>query len=130
MLLCAPWYDTYIKNWKTSNLNQETWMNYSSIISWSNKINNQQEDLGNIDLKPVNQLMTTSEIKNCHPCHNLPQTYRGSKYVCTIWIRLTENFITHPRKNFRINKSWSSKCNKHQLTINKIRIKQITWRIF
>ena len=47
-----------------------------------------------------------------------------------IWIWLTENLITHPRKSFIINELWSSKWNEHKSEINKIRLDRRTWRRF
>ena len=40
---------------------------------------------------------------NWHPCHNLPQSCRGSKYICLICIYPTESFLSHPRKTIGIN---------------------------
>ena len=51
------------------------------------------------------------KYKNWHPHHDIPQTCRESKPVCTVWIFPTDNFITHPRTSFRINEWWSNKCN-------------------
>ena len=43
--------------------------------------------------------------------HNeLPQTYGESKYICTVWIRPTENLLTHPKTSYRINEFWSDQC--------------------
>ena len=61
-------------------------------------------------------------LQNRHPHHDPPKTYGGSKYLCPVWIHSTENLITHPRKNFRINKHWYSKHN----TKNPTRLEQIT----
>ena len=41
--------------------------------------------------------------KNLHPRNNLPQTCGVRKLVCTVWIRPTDNFLTHPMTSFRIN---------------------------
>ena len=68
--------------------------------------------------------------KKWHPCHDLPQTCRGRKYICPVWIRPTEDFLTHLRKNFRVNKLWYNKYDTHKSTINKRRLEQRTWRRF
>ena len=67
---------------------------------------------------------------NQQPVQNLPQTFRGSKYVCTVWIRLTENFQSHPRTSFRINEHWSNKYDTQKSKIHKIRLERRTWWIF
>ena len=51
-------------------------------------------------------------ITNRHPHHNLLQTCGGSESVCPVWIWITDNFLTHPRKHFRINKRWYEQCKK------------------
>ena len=57
--------------------------------------------------------------KNCHPCHNLPQTCRGSKSKCPVRIRPTENLLRHLRTGFRINELWTNKYDTHKLNVNK-----------
>ena len=70
MGLFAPWDNTYLNNCKLEEL----------II---------------IALKPINILL---KYKNWHPLHNLPQTCGGIKYICPVWIRPTNNFITQPKQ--------------------------------
>ena len=67
--------------------------------------------------------------KNRHPRHDLPQTFGGMESTCPVWIRPTENLLTHPRKSFRINELWYNKYDKYKSTINKIRLERRTlWR--
>ena len=68
--------------------------------------------------------------KNRHPRHDLPKTCRVSKSICPVWIRPNENFLTHPRKSFRVNKFWSNKLNKHNSATKRRRLERITWRRF
>ena len=65
MVLCAPWSDTYLHNLTTTYLNHQ----------------NQLDKLGNIDLKPVNKLMTTSKITKTAPLP-LPSTNLQGKQIC------------------------------------------------
>ena len=74
--------------------------------------------------------MTKNEIKNRHPHHDLTQTCMGSKYICPVLIYPTENFLTHPKKSFRINERWTSKWKTQMSTMNRRRLKQRTWMIF
>ena len=39
-------------------------------------------------------------IPNLHPNHDLPQTCRGSRFVCPVWIHFKYSFLTHPRSAF------------------------------
>ena len=68
--------------------------------------------------------------KNRQPCHNLPQTCAGSKSVCQVWIRPTDNFLAQPRTSFRINELWSNKNDTPKSTINKRSLERRTWRMF
>ena len=43
---------------------------------------------------------------NFHPCHYPPQTCGGNKSVCPVWIRPTDNFLTHLGESFSINERW------------------------
>ena len=82
-------------------------------------------------LKPINVFLATGAItKNRHPCHNLPQDCRGSKYVFPVWIRPTENLQSHPRTSFRINEHWYNKYDTHKSTINKISLERRPRRRF
>ena len=65
--------------------------------------------------------------KNRHSNQDFPQTCRGSKSVFPVWIRTTENLITHPMKSFRINEWWSNKYDTHNSTINKRRLERRNW---
>ena len=85
-------------------------------------------ELGIINLKIVNILMTTGEIKIRHPCHDLTKTWRRGKSLCLVWIRPTDNYITHPRKRFTKNEHWPNKWNTQKSTIKK-RLERRTWRI-
>ena len=69
-------------------------------------------------------------IKNRHPCHELQPTCGGSKSICTVWIRPTEDFLTHLGTSFSIREHWSNKYYTHKPKINKRRLGWITWRIF
>ena len=103
--------------YKTENLptltTKTNWMKLG-ILNWIQSINWLQK----------------VESHNRHPYHDIPQTCGGSKSICPILIRPTENFPTHPRTSFMINERWSSKWDKHRSTINKIRLVRRTWRIF
>ena len=66
--------------------------------------------------------------KNRHPCHNLPQACRGRKSAWPVWIRTTDNLLSHLSTSFRINVRWSNTYYTHKSTINKIWLEQITWR--
>ena len=61
------------------NLAIKTRMNSYSITAWINKINNQLEELGMIDLNPINQLMTTSEITQLAPSTQPSTNLRGKQ---------------------------------------------------
>ena len=39
-------------------------------------------------IKPINWFQKEVTLSR-HPCHDLPQAYEGSKYVCPVWIRPT-----------------------------------------
>ena len=41
-----------------------------------------------------------------HPRRDLPHTFGGRKYICPVWIRPTEKFLTYPRISFVINERW------------------------
>ena len=43
----------------------------------------------------------------------------GSKSVCLVCIRPTDNFQSHPRTSFSINEVWSNKYDTHKSRINK-----------
>ena len=60
--------------------------------------------------------------------HDLPQICKGSKYVCPVWIRPTDNLITRPRTSLSINKWWSIKYDTHTSTINKRTLERRSWR--
>ena len=53
-------------------------------------------------IHPINWLWQM-QPHNCHPNHKLPQTCRGNKSICPIWIWSTDEFLTQPRTIFRIN---------------------------
>ena len=38
--------------------------------------------------------------KNRNPCHNVPQAYRGGKYVCPFWIQPTDD-LQSPKDKFQ-----------------------------
>ena len=57
--------------------------------------------------------------KNRHLFRNLLQTCAGSKSICPVWIRPTENLLPHPRTSFSINELWSNKYDTHKSTIKK-----------
>ena len=62
-----------------------------------------------------------------------PRPYKnlqGIKSICTVWIRPTEHFITHPNTSFGINGLWYNKYDTHKSKINKRILEQITWRMF
>ena len=92
-------------NTNVPTLTTKTRINYSSLGAFSNKVNNELGELGIIDLNPVNVLMKIGE---------LPQTCGVSKSICPIWIRPTDNFLTHSRTSSSINEIWSRKCNKYK----------------
>ena len=68
--------------------------------------------------------------KTRNPWHKLPKTCGGSKSVCLVWIRTTENLKSHPRTSFWMNERWSNKYDTHKSTINKRRLERRTWRRF
>ena len=51
-------------------------------------------------------------LKKRHSHHNLQQTFRGIKSVCTVWIRLTEHFQSHPRTSFSMNEVLYDQCKQ------------------
>ena len=95
-------------------MNNEQW-NWSSWYDWLESNQYIDDDKWN--------------HKKPHTLHNLPQTYKGNKDFCTVWIQTTENLLTYLRKSFGINVCWSSRYNSHKSTINKRRLEQRTWRI-
>ena len=68
--------------------------------------------------------------KNRHPCHELPKTCGGRKSVYLVWIRPTDNLVTHPRRIFRINECQSNRYDTYKPGINKISLGWRTWWIF
>ena len=54
------------------------------------------------------QLWTPSR----HPHHDLPQTCRGSKSVCPVWIWPMKNFLTYTGTSLKINRRWSDQCEQ------------------
>ena len=57
--------------------------------------------------------------KNLHICHNLPQTYGGSKYLRLISVRFSNNFPTYLKKSARIIERWSNMYDTHKSKITK-----------
>ena len=123
MVFCAPWADSSFHNWiNQQNLVSGNQMqnNFGVLTQWEflslgPKLIYKNENLKNLGwLTWIQSIYWWLQVnhKNCHPHHDLPKTYRGIKAVCTVWIRPTENFITHPRYNGSINEHWSYKCEQ------------------
>ena len=72
----------------------------------------------------------TVQPQNRHPLRDLPQTCRGIKSACLIFIWSTYNFQSHLMTSFIINNIWSSKCKIHRSTTIKGILRWWYWRIF
>ena len=89
-----------------------------------------KKSLGWLTWRQSIHLWQQAKLKNWHPPHDLPQTYRGIKSTCPVCIQPTDNFLTHSRTSLRINERWSNKYDTKNSTINKRRFEQRNWRIF
>ena len=56
--------------------------------------------------------MSTINYTQPTPCHDIPQAYRRSKSVCTVWIRPKENLQSHPRTSISINEILFNQCEQ------------------
>ena len=144
MGFCAPWDDYFINNNKKLKHRQQQKMD-----SCWNFLDHSITLLNFVLLGPT-LTYTTSNLNNLRDClesnkfiggnrcnhkkrnphHNLPQSCRGFKYVCAVWIHPTDNLQSHLRTSSSINEIWSDKYDTHKSTIKKIRLGQRTRRIF
>ena len=87
------------------------WPNFCTTSSIAEKnYKKQQEHLEMIALQPINQLIINVSI-NTGTIYTTLQKTAGevNPYVCFVYIP-KKNWNNIPRRSFRINERWSSKC--------------------
>ena len=83
--LCASWVDTYLHNWKPTYLNHQ----------------NQLDEFLMIDLKPVNQLMTASEITEPSPSPLPSKNLWGEQRCMSSLDTANRQFANIPKDKFK-----------------------------
>ena len=151
MVLCAPWAESFIHNWKNyQSIDNKTKMtfcwkyldnsqnNCDGLTQWSfvtlgPTITHTTSNLNNLKkFFEENQFIDGNKWnhKKWHPRHDLLQICGGRKSVCPFWKYTTVNFQSHPRTSFSINERWSNKYDANNSATNRIRLELITWKIF
>ena len=105
MVLCDPWFNTYLYNFKLGWPEELIW---SQSMYWFRKVQSKK-------LSPFPRPSTSL-------CRN--QISISGLYLAT------DDLKSHPRKSFRINERLSNKYYAHKSEINKIGLERRTWWIF
>ena len=125
MVICAPWADSFINNRNISIIDNQKKMtscwkalhlslnNCEVITQWAfvplgKTLTYKTSNLNNLSkCLETNQCIDGDRCnrKNRNPHHDLPQSCGGSKSICLVWIWLTDNFQSHPRK--KIQNQWT-----------------------